>query len=898
MEITEKNEYPFEFSVIMAVYNVEPFLREAVESLVGQDFGFKKIQLVMVDDGSTDGSGAICNEYSERYPENVVVVHKENGGVSSARNEGLKHASGRYLNFMDPDDKLSKNCMSAVKSFFNRNIGKTDVVAIPMKFFGALQGDVILNYKFNKGNRVIELCNEYSMIQLSMSATFIASEALKGREFDTRLKISEDAKLLCQILLEKMTLGVVKTAVYWYRKRIEGQKSAIQGSQSNKSWYLDTPEYFYKGIIDYSREKLGFVPRFIQYTLCYDIQWRILMDDIPQNVLTEEEYAEYRRKIYSLLTYIDDEVILSQKKIYSEHKLFLLGKKYGRAPHLIKRARNAVVSYSPSASQSLANSACRLEMLTRQENGYLLEGFIPAYPCLSDVEVYAEINGEKKLCKKVFRKQPAKALGEDILYYNCFSVLIPCDQETTKVKMLYTAGGAEVYCTNIKLEKYFPVSSQYKNSYCCENGKVIYYKDETLYICDCDRREQMRRERNFCKELWKSNKLGERKAVVARILAHVLRHLKRRPIWIISDRLNKADDNGEAFFRFMRSEHRKDILCYYTILSNSADYGRMKSDGHTTATFSFKHKVLFLICDCNISSQADDYTHTPFKGYDHAYRDLYRNIKQVFLQHGITQNGLADWLNRFNKNLSGFVTAAYPEYRAISDGEYCYTDKEVWLTGFPRFDRLYRDEKNIITVMPTWRQFLVTGDDPVTGSRKTLSGFCESEYYNFYDSLINDARLLDAAEKNGYHISFMPHPALQPHISLFNQNEKVSFCGIETSYRDAYAGSDLVVTDYSSAVFDFAYMRKPIIYCQFDRDMFFSGAHTVKEGYFNYEQDGFGEVEYDLESTVERIIEYMENGCKLKDKYRERIDSFFAFNDTDNCRRVYEKILELNDRKD
>ena len=75
----EKKKYPFEFSVVMAVYNVEPFLREAVESLIAQDFGFEKIQLIMVDDGSTDGSGAICDEYAAQYPENVLVIHKEIG---------------------------------------------------------------------------------------------------------------------------------------------------------------------------------------------------------------------------------------------------------------------------------------------------------------------------------------------------------------------------------------------------------------------------------------------------------------------------------------------------------------------------------------------------------------------------------------------------------------------------------------------------------------------------------------------------------------------------------------------------------------------------------------------------------------------------------------------------
>ena len=68
------------------------------------------------------------------------------------------------------------------------------------------------------------------------------------------------------------------------------------------------------------------------------------------------------------------------------------------------------------------------------------------------------------------------------------------------------------------------------------------------------------------------------------------------------------------------------------------------------------------------------------------------------------------------------------------------------------------------------------------------------------------------------------------------------------------------------------------------------------EGEFDYERDGFGEVEYDLDSTVNRIIEYMQGGCALKPEYRKRIDSFFAFDDKNNCKRVYEKIMELEDQ--
>ena len=93
------NEHVFDFSVIMAVYNVERYLGESIDSLIDQSLSFEdNIQLILVNDGSTDGSLKVAEDYQKRYPNNIILLSKENGGVSSARNLGLKHATGKYIN--------------------------------------------------------------------------------------------------------------------------------------------------------------------------------------------------------------------------------------------------------------------------------------------------------------------------------------------------------------------------------------------------------------------------------------------------------------------------------------------------------------------------------------------------------------------------------------------------------------------------------------------------------------------------------------------------------------------------------------------------------------------------------------------------------------------------------
>ena len=179
--------YKYKVSVVMAVYNVEPFLREAIDSVIAQNMGFENIQLILVDDGSPDGSGAICDEYAAKYPNNIVVIHKENGGVSSARNAGLDIAEGELINFLDSDDMITPAAFQNAWSFYQANKAKTDVVVLPMHFFEGKTGEHTLNYKFKKGSRVIDLDSEWNVCQLQVGATFISSQRLKNIRFDERL---------------------------------------------------------------------------------------------------------------------------------------------------------------------------------------------------------------------------------------------------------------------------------------------------------------------------------------------------------------------------------------------------------------------------------------------------------------------------------------------------------------------------------------------------------------------------------------------------------------------------------------------------------------------------------------------------------------------------------------
>ncbi|MBQ8309727.1 MAG: CDP-glycerol glycerophosphotransferase family protein [Clostridia bacterium] len=890
---TDKEDYKYQFSIVMPVYNVEEYIDEAVESIFQQTIGFEKnVQLILVDDGSPDNCAQICDGYRERYPDNVVVIHKKNGGLASARNAGLAIAEGRYVNFADPDDKFSLNALSKVYDFFRKYDHIIDVACIPVHQFGDVNSPHHLNDKFKNGTRIINLEREYQYILMFANSSFVKNCVAKREVFRSDLVVAEDAEQMTKLLMDNHFLGVVSGCKYLYRRR---GNSLVGAGTQKKGWYTQYLINFTKNTLDYAEAKFGYIPRFVQNVVMCDLQWRLRIEEEPE-VLSPEERAEYKELLNACIKRIDNEIIMRQRHLPFDAKLYYIAKKYEPTQFISRSFNNIYYGRDGDIHHYFSQNRYELQFLEVDDTAIHLSvrQSVLAFDTAID-SMFIKVNKVRYDAEKMERIKNRFSVGEPISYYYVADFHIPiADLKKSNNRISFHTSSGNSTITNVKLVpcNFFPMSTKYKNGFYAVNNLLFKLGRSEISVSAATDREIAKHEKKFCKELWKSNRLGERKAVVARALARLYRKFHKKPIWIISDRLNKAGDNGEAFFRYLREIDYKGADYYYTI-GKCASYDQMKPLGRVVDHSSLKYKVLHLAADCIISAQADYYVTNPFSGYSEPYRDILANKKFVFLQHGITQNDISSWLNRYNKNIQGFICAAVPEHDSIVNGNYFYTDEKVWLTGFARFDRLYRDEKKYITLMPTWRRYLMTENDRLTGIWAAGSQFAESEYFRYYNSLINDKRLIDAAEKYGYTICYMPHPNTITKIDLFDHDERVKFFSINDEYRDVYAQSSLVLTDYSSAAFDFAYLRKPIVYTQFDKEDFFGGAHVCVQGYFDYERDGFGEVTYDLDTTVETLIDYMKNDCKLKDQYRERIDSFFAFNDQNNCKRILDKILEM-----
>lgn len=879
------------FSIVMAIYNTEKYLEEAIESIVGQDIGFKEnIQLILINDGSTDNSGDICGKYVELYPDNIVYYKQENQGVSAARNVGVRLAEGKYINFLDPDDKLDIDVLSKVWKFFEENEDELDVIAIPMQFFEAQEGSHPLNYKF-KTKRVIDLRREYNAIQLSSSSAFCRTELVKEIEFDERLMYLEDALLINKVLSNTMKLGVLSDVNYWYRRRFEGS-SASQSTQKGREWYIDTIEYFYFPLITYYKNKLGYLPRFIQYLLIYNLNWKISVDSL-KSVLEKDDIIKFKQYLKEILKEIEQEVIISSKNSKVWYKEFALKLKdeedFLKNTHFLGDENRVYFNYKDLTIWDSKQVVVAVQGLNFSKDNLLIEGYIDI-PLKANQYKLSLVLGDREYDLKEFRREDKDILIHDkkVFERRGFKekIIVENLNKEVDLKIKVILDNIDFY-PKIWIDDNMLNFNSYMNYIYSVKGEYIFvYLNNRIVLMKKSLKRVIGREIRFFESLYKQKKYKE---AFIRLIISTLKVLYNKEIWLFMDRIDKADDNAEVMFKYA-CKQKDGIKKYFVVDKESEDFKRLKKVGRVVAYNSIKHKLLLILSRKVISSHAADFSRNHFKG-NGAFLKSLQDFKFIFLQHGITQNDVSKGLGKYNKNISLLVSAAEPEYKEFISGKYFYDENIVKLTGFPRFDNLYNEDKKQILVMPTWREYLMNKIDFSKKDRVYREYFVESEYYKKYNDLINDKRVLECAKKYGYKLVFFIHPELRVQLKDFKVHNQVIIPPYYESYQKMFRESSLMITDYSSVAFDFAYTKKPIIYFQFDREEFF-GRH-YKPGYFDYYKNGFGEVCENYEELVQLLINYMMDDCKLKTIYDKRINEFYKYTDQNNSKRVYEAIRKL-----
>lgn len=874
----------FKFSIIMPIYNVEKYLEEAILSVVNQTIGFEdNIQLVLVNDETPDNSVSIIKKYQSLYPENVVFVDKKNGGVSSARNAGIEAATGEYIQCLDPDDMLSENTLEAVYQFFDEKKAEIDLVAIPIKMFEAMSGNHVLNRKFNQ-TRIIDIYDQYNLILMHAASTYVKREVAKQFKFDETCKIGEDAKYSTSIILESGRYGVVKDAAYMYRVREDGS-SAIQTMEENGNWYNHTLERFSLDLLNITIEKLGFIPKYVQNIIMYDLKFKFRVLDCDSTPLTQEEYEEFKENIKKTLQFIDDDIIISTKfsQLHKKRALMMKNEYAGLNPFkVIEGKSNVYLMYKNTFLNKLTKEAVDVEIVNIKDDNLIIEGGFRSFAGIENFEIIAKVGNGQFPCK-LFRRANEDSVSFDEITQKKygFTLEIPKHFVTNNEISFYFKSDKSFVKLLTNTLRFSKLNKKEKTSYAVIEDLLYYIENNKLIFKKYSVKEHTKKEIEKMKFLMKKGKPGY-KAVLFRTVHHALNTLKKKDIWIMHDRINKGDDNAQALLEYANQKN-DNIKKYFIVRKNTDTYTTLKSNGYNVVGYgSYKHKLLYLLSDKIISSHIDEWVLNPFGSTIVYYQDLFK-FKLVFLQHGVTMVDHSNWFNKFSKNIDKLITSSRLEYDSMLTNNYYYTEDEVKLTGMPRFDKLTSDSDKKILFMPTWRKHLVSTTRDSEGNRLYNDHFKDTEYFNKINEVIQDKQLMDLLEEHGYELYFFPHPDIRTQIKDFTPDNRVVIPNFDTSYQDLFKEGSILITDFSSVHFDFSYCKKPVLYYQFDE-------HHFEKSYFSFENNGFGPVVNEYNSLFKELKNLINNNSKMEEKYVQRVEDFYEFNDRNNCERVYDAI--------
>ena len=367
--------------------------------------------------------------------------------------------------------------------------------------------------------------------------------------------------------------------------------------------------------------------------------------------------------------------------------------------------------------------------------------------------------------------------------------------------------------------------------------------------------------------------------------------IRGRELWVIAEGKNDARDNGLVLFEYIRTHH-PEVNVYYAINKKSDSYQKVAPFGNIVQYQSLKHWIYYIAASKNISIHKSASPNTLLFYVLHRLGII--NGHRVFLQHGVTMNDVK-YLHYSETRFELFVCGAAPEYEYVKT-HFGFNEDQVAYLGFPRFDKLFAAQNTInarqIVIMPTWRSWLGRETNALSGSQSIE----ETQYFKAYQSLINNKKFISFIEKNKLDVYFFQHANMEKYADSFTtSSSRIKIVTAETAnIQTLLAQSGLMITDYSSVSIDFAFMRKPVLYFQFDEEAF--RKHHLAEGYFSYRKDGFGPVVVEEGQLLEKVYEYFNRRLVVEDQYLKRSSAFFRLRDGNNSRRIFDKIMSLERR--
>ncbi|MEV5735363.1 glycosyltransferase [Streptomyces sp. NPDC052292] len=908
---------PYDVTLVVPVYDVEQYLPECLDSIAAQTV-FERCEVILVDNGSTDGSYRLCAEFADRHA-NATVLVRLGGGAGAARNLGMDRATSPRITFCDSDDVLPP---AALERMLDAAAATgAQVVVGAMETFPKATNWAWKEH-FGKGDRTLAGLAEAPELVHSASACNKLFDLAYLRSHDIRFAEGvhfEDAYVGVPALVLAARIALVDACVYRYRKRAAGNSTmdAIWTRRQNYLDHLQLVEHLHRmgaGLPESSRAVLdlflvrsyqGFAlraPDLFQgaeleeiYSRCRAVYW-----DVPPDVVVRAT-ADARHRV-AYLSFITGDFGLFADRAARLRKLSV---RDGR-PYLADGLPNRLVPLAHATPFTAHLEHVRLLPGTgtlRLAGRFEISGMPLVRPLPARLGL--RVRGSRLTVSATqVRRRDLRNTRPDT-EWGGFTADLPLDALRPGVhdlELVLDTGDGEAVTPCLVAAGYL-------------RGARVVEHDGTRVVPHWKGRN-----RAVLMVSGKARRFGPR-AVLDSLLVKDAKHvLRRRPFWkqrlarlftkplaplflgrdvlLFAERGDTAQDNAWHLFRHARTAGKR-RGAYYVIRPDSPDRARLAGLGHVVAHSSWKHKLLMLHAAALVNAYDIDTYMLP-DGWDRTRYLKHLNwrvgARRVFLQHGVTDKDVSKGLHRNRTGVDLILAVSRHEGWFLSE-ELGY-EGQVEVVGFPRFDALVpgRGGRTIL-FMPTWRAYLAVASYSRDGGREARQAardrFLASSYRDFMVRFLNDPELLAALERYDYTLDFLPHYEMRAMVGeMVPDRDRVRVVDQnEVGVQDAMRRCDLFVTDWSSTAFDVAYLGTPLVYAQFDAEEYWDGHY--QKGWFDAGRDGFGPVGETVRQVVGEVVRYLRGECAREPEYLRRVEKFFEYRDQGNNARALEAIDRL-----
>ena len=835
----------------------------------------------------------------------TVLTAEERYADAAARTENLKT---EYVIFAEKGDQFPEEDLQYACEYAKEQ--HLDAVMMACRYQDGTENG---HKEEKRSGRVIHLDQpgELAALPDDYEAVVYRLDAVRMELPDTRHGYETGADLFYRIAGKQKKAGYLKgTGVVIDH----AAKDDIDRNPDNRKadWYLDGLERHIRLTSEHFTEGLP-----------YDLQLHLLREliiryDTNKNhhnrqVLGREQLQRFWEISAEALQMIEDELLISGTKIWKGYGLsFALQEKFLHLkypdlqeqyvlvdPEMEGRNQTYPVRIQINGRQMPNRVLPRvcLDVVNEEKDALVLDCSCPFF--LKGPEVRWQVLWNKKPAEyqETQRYNDTEYFG--IKEYRGYTFRVILKKEDFKDKntlqFVLKVNGREIAHPIITRRFTSRITSQLNCSYWCFDRYVMTFNKgtvkKTIRIEKCSGLGHLKRELVFWEDILKKSlkkaDTGRPEMLKERLwywLSYPLYHKKN--IWLTFDKIYKGGDCGEYFYKYALTRKDTDVVPVYVMNQDAEDTKRLHREGYQPLIHGTrKHRLMYLHAKMVFATHAGLYNFNGISNEEIPYLQDLISADAVCIQHGLSVQDLAFNANQaFNNNKLYYCASKY-EVENLLQPQYGYQDPSaVRLKGLARFDGLVNRDQKQILITPTWRNYIALWPNGKNESRPYSDLFKSTDYYKIYNSLITDQKLLDTAKKTGYKLVYLVHPNIGEQAVDFEKKDGVEIISaLGVNYEKILCESSLMLTDYSGVQFDFAYMRKPVVYYHPPK----LPPHYVEGGFF-YDTQGFGEICTQHQELVDTLCAYMESGCALKPFYRERQDDFFAFSDHENCKRIFE----------